>query len=364
MARYCQRHGVTLAPHATTPMAPQIVERQLKAGAWGITVATVQEARVFRAVGARRLLLANELLEPRAVEWVAGELATDPDFEFYCLVDSLEGVARLNAALDRADAARPLDVLLELGTPGGRAGCRSLEEAREIAGAVRAAPHLRLVGLEGYEGAVSAPTFPERVAAVDRFLLELRQLAAELFHAGLFDRPDEVIVSAGGSVFFDRVVELLAPPWEFPVRPVLRSGSYVTHDSDTYEQLSPLAGRAAPGEERLQPALELWSLVLSQPEPGLAIAGFGKRDVSYDLALPTPFCRKRGGEFREICGEVTVTALNDQHAYLRVDPGFDLAVGDLVGCRISHPCTAFDKWRLLPLVDQRYEVTGAVKTFF
>lgn len=299
---------------------------------------------------------------------MAGELAADPGFEFYCLVDSMEGVVALDGPLRRVDPPRPLDVLVELGAPGGRTGCRTLEGACALAAAVQRSPHLRLAGVEGYEGAVAASTFEERMAGVDWFLLELRRLAVELSRSGLFDGLDEVIVSAGGSVFFDRVVELLAPPWEtpLPVRPVLRSGSYVTHDSDTYEQLSPLAGRGqgAPSTDRLWPALELWSLVLSQPEPGLAIAGFGKRDVSYDLALPTPFCRRRGAEFREIDGAVTVTALNDQHAYLRVEPSFDLAVGDLVGCSISHPCTAFDKWRLLPLVDDRYTVTGAIRTFF
>ena len=44
--------------------------------------------------------------------------------------------------------------------------------------------------------------------------------------------------------------------------------------------------------------------------------------------------------------------------------GEDLRVGDLVGCGISHPCTAFDKWRLIPVVDDNYGVVDAVLTYF
>ena len=59
-----------------------------------------------------------------------------------------------------------------------------------------------------------------------------------------------------------------------------------------------------------------------------------------------------------------VTGLNDQHGYLRFPPDADVAVGDLVGFGISHPCTTFDKWQLMLVVDDAYGVTGAVRTFF
>ena len=56
--------------------------------------------------------------------------------------------------------------------------------------------------------------------------------------------------------------------------------------------------------------------------------------------------------------------MNDQHAYLRIPEDADLEVGDLVGSGISHPCTTFDKWRLLLTVDDGYRITGAIRTFF
>ena len=58
--------------------------------------------------------------------------------------------------------------------------------------------------------------------------------------------------------------------------------------------------------------------------------------------------------------------MNDQHAYLRwrADEADVPQVGDLIGCGISHPCTTFDKWRVLFAVDDGYRVTGAIRTFF
>jgi len=143
----------------------------------------------------------------------------------------------------------------------------------------------------------------------------------------------------------------------------LRSGSYVTHDLV-------LQGRA-PGLElrgdnsaHLRQALELWALVLSRPEPNLAILGFGKRDAAYDRGLPVPFAKwGTGGPESLSEGELEVRALNDQHAHARVASSSSVRVGDLVGMHVSHPCTSFDKFRLIPLVDDHYRVTNAIRSY-
>jgi D-serine deaminase-like pyridoxal phosphate-dependent protein len=365
MARYCADQNVSLAPHGKTPVAPQIVQRQLDAGAWGITAATLHQARVFRAFGVRRILIANEVLEPLALEWMAREMDADSSVEIFCLVDSLDGVKLMDAALVRAAPRRPLPVLIEWGAWGARAGVRTMEGARAIARRLRDSRHLRLAGVEGYEGSIAAPGFEERLSAVDRYLGEMRGLTEALHDDGAFDGLAEIIVSAGGSIFMDRVVELLGSDWslDIPVRTVLRSGAYVGHDDDEYERFSGLGARGG-GTYRFQPALELWGMVLSRPEDGLAVAGFGKRDASYDIHLPIPFVARRGTTSWSLAGKAEVTRLNDQHAYVRLTPDADLAVGDVLGCQISHACTIFDKWRLLPLVDDQYRVTGAIRTFF
>jgi D-serine dehydratase len=352
MARFCRAHAVSLAPHGKTTMSPQLIARQLAAGAWGITAASPAQARLFRGFGVDRVVIANQIVDPRGLEWLAAERDG-----VYCLVDSLRAVELMDEGL----AGRgPIGVLVEMGLAGGRTGCRSLEDGRRVAAAVRRSRSLRLAGVECFEGVVAEPD--ERVESV---LREVRALAESLGREGAFDGVDEVLVTAGGSLFFDRVVHHLAGGWELgrPVRVVLRSGCYLTHDHGSYERLAPLGGRL-PEWEPLRQALEVWGLVHSRPEPDLAIVGFGKRDVSYDMGLPRPLTvRGRDGAVRPATG-MEVFRLNDQHAYLRVPAGDALAVGDAVGCGLAHPCTVFDKWRSIPVVDEDYRVLAAVRTYF
>jgi D-serine deaminase-like pyridoxal phosphate-dependent protein len=360
MARWCEDHGVSLAPHGKTTMAPQLVDRQLRAGAWAVTVASVGQAAVLRRFGAGRVLLANQLVAPAGLRWAAAEQAADPGFELSFLVDSERGVALADQVLGSMRPARPLGVLVELGAPGSRAGCRSEAEALAVAGAVARSPWLELAGVEAFEGLLGPDRGPATVATVDRLLGRVAGLAARLDQADAFAGRDEVVLSAGGSAFFDRVVEILAPAAAAlgrPARVVLRSGCYLTHDHGLYERLSPLGAE-------LRPALELWGEVLSRPEPGLAVLGFGRRDAPFDAGLPVPLrVAARGGPARPLGAGPRVTALNDQHAMVAV-AGVGLAVGDLVGCGVAHPCTAFDKWRLIPVVDEDYQVTDAIRTFF
>jgi D-serine deaminase-like pyridoxal phosphate-dependent protein len=358
MAGWCRENSVSLAPHGKTTMSPELFARQLAAGAWGMTAATTSQARVYRAFGVQRILLANELVEPAAVRWVAAELAAYTDFELYCLADSLEAVAAMEHALaGERRPPRPLQTLVELGLEEGRTGARTLEDARAVADAIVRSPVLVLAGVEGYEGIVHDD------ALVERFLDRLRTLLAELAGADAFAGCDEVVLSAGGSVYFDRVAELVASlPARPRVRVVLRSGCYLTHDSGMYDRFSPLGARS--DGERLLAALEVWAAVLSRPERDRALLGMGKRDVPHDIELPVPVRLRDASGLRDDAGPMTVFDLNDQHAYLRLPAEDPLAVGDLVGCGISHPCTAFDKWRLIPVVGDDYTVLDAVHTFF
>ena len=356
MASWCLEHAVLHAPHGKTTIAPQLFKRQLEAGAWAITAATASHARIYRAFGVQRILLANELVEPVALRWLAEELAIEPELDFYCLVDSIAAVEAMAEGLRGSE--RPVQVLLEVGFEGGRTGCRDVAEALEVAAAIGRAPELELVGTEGYEGIIGAERNPSSLAAVDSFLERLRKTTIELDRAEVFAGCERVIVSAGGSAYFDRVADGLGGDWQLdkPVDVVIRSGGYITHDVGLYERSSPLA-------RDLRPAFEAWGVVLSRPEPDLALVGLGKRDVSHDVDLPLPQLAHDRNGLRKVAG-LTVTALNDQHAYVRIPGEETLEVGDMLGCGISHPCTAFDKWRLIPVVDDHYTVVDAIATFF
>jgi D-serine deaminase-like pyridoxal phosphate-dependent protein len=366
LANYCAERGVSLAPHAKTTMSPQLWERQLAAGAWGLTVATPHQARVVRALGVQRVFLANELVDASTAAWIADEMASDESFELTCYVDSVAGVGILGAAT-AARVRRRLRVVVELGHEGGRTGCRSDEEALAVARAVGEEPSLALVGVAGYEGGIGHDRSTATVTAVRDFARRMRQLLTDLDAQHLLAADTgEYLVSCGGSAFFDLVADELAGTWgtTLPVRVLLRSGAYITHDSLFYEALSPFAD--GPSGARLRPAIEVWGQVLSRPEPGLALVGIGKRDISFDEGLPVVLAgRARSGDGAvEPLPDCRVDRLNDQHAYLTVPPDSALAVGDLVCLGISHPCTAHDKWQLVPVVDDGYRVVDTVRSYF
>lgn len=362
MERYSAAHGLAFAPHGKTSMAPQLFERQLAHGAWGITAAVPTHVRVYRAFGIQRIFLANEVVDAAALHWLAAELDADPDFRFIAYVDSVRGVELMDAALREAGARRPVEVVVELGGgEGARTGVRTEAECAVVADAVAATETLRLVGVAGYEGEVPKPD-GERVRA---WLRRLTALAADFDAAGRFEGVDEVVVSAGGSAWFDAVADVLAelPTLSRPVLKLLRSGAYVSHDDGHYRHLTPF--NRVPEEGELHPAFRLWAQVVSRPEPGQAFLNAGKRDAAYDLDLPAPQLIRsaRDGSTRPATG-LAITALSDQHAWVTVADGTELEVGDWVALGLSHPCTSFDKWQLIPVAEADGTVTDYIRTYF
>ncbi|MFF8813440.1 alanine racemase [Streptomyces pactum] len=362
LEEYAERHGLAFAPHGKTSMAPQLFARQIERGAWGITVAVPHQVRVCRAFGVRRVFLANEVVDAAALRWLAAELDADPGFRCVLYVDSVRGVELMDAALRAAGARRPLEVVVELAAgEGARTGARTEAECAAVADAVAATGTLRLVGVAGYEGEV--PDADD--ARVRAWLRRLTALAVAFDAAGRFADREEIVVSAGGSAWFDAVADVFAelPALSRPVLKLLRSGAYVTHDDGHYRRLTPF--NRVPQEGALRPAFTLWAQVVSRPSPEQAFLNAGKRDAAYDLDLPYARLVRdaRDGSFREAAG-ITVTGLSDQHAWLRTEPGTRLEVGDWVGLGLSHPCTSFDKWQLIPLVTADGTVTDYIRTYF
>ncbi len=355
---YAERHGLAFAPHGKTSMAPQLFHRQIERGAWGVTLAVPHQVRVAREFGVERVFLANELVDAAALRWIAAELDADPGFRFVCYVDSVRGVELMDAALD--GASRPVDVVVELAAgEGARTGVRTEAECAAVADAVAGARALRLVGVAGYEGEVPQAD-PERVRA---WLRRLVALAVDFDEAGRFAGLDEIVVSAGGSAWFDAVADVFAevPELSAPALKLLRSGAYVSHDDGHYQRLTPF--NRVPGEGGLEPAFRLWTQVVSRPSAEQAFTNAGKRDAAYDLDLPVARVVRRDGVERPATG-IEVTGLSDQHAWLRTSSEADLEVGDWVGLGLSHPCTSFDKWALIPVAEADGTVVDYIRTFF
>ncbi|MBI5161661.1 MAG: alanine racemase [Micrococcales bacterium] len=333
LAAWTSDHDVELAPHGKTSMAPELWRHLLDAGATTLTVATPWQAMIAAEHGFRSLLLANELLDPIGIAWLRDRLEEDEGFEFACFLDSAEGLATLAATAGE----RPIDVLVEVGTRGGRAGVRDPDAGLALAWGAYREPRVRLVGVAGWEGPLGPDRGEESVDRVRRYLDDVARFARQVEENGFFE-VERPIVSAGGSAWFDLVVEAFAP-LPAHVRRVLRSGVFPFHDAAHYAGLSPLAGE-------LRPALEVRARVLSRPSRRLAVLDAGRRDLPFDLGLPVPL----SPDGSRMLG-ASITELNDQHAFLRLPEDSRLAVGEVVRLGVSHPCTLFDKWRLVPVLD-------------
>jgi D-serine dehydratase len=368
MQQQARTWGIDLAPHGKTTMSPQLFRRQLDAGAWGLTFATVTQLSVGVAAGARRTLIANQVLSDADLRGIQVLLGAHAGLRVAFLIDSSEQLDLIETWFADHIGSVPFEVLLEIGVTGGRTGCRTQTEATALARRLRASAAVKLVGIECYEG-LGAKGNTDDDAPYASALMDRLDSIARLCDAEQLFETDEVLLSAGGSAIFDLVATRLRPTLGRPVRGLLRAGCYVTHDHGFYKRFVNVVNQRCGCEDGLRPALEVWATVQSQPEQGLAILAVGRRDLSFDIEMPIPFARAARHARAPSANPASwkITGLNDQHAYLRWDPADERSapiVGERIGLGISHPCTTFDKWQWMPIVDDDYRVVDAVVTHF
>jgi D-serine dehydratase len=367
MQDFATQRGVQLAPHGKTTMSPQLFRRQLEAGAWGLTFANVHQLRLGLAAGARRALIANQLISAAELAELLELRRRHPGLELAFFVDSqaqLNGLAGHWADLGGGEAR--VDVLIELGT--SRCGLREHGPALALARALKTHPALRLRGIGFYEGLQIKGESEPDIALMQQWRSRIQALLDAIDTEGLLDADAQPMwLSGGGSAAFDLVAPVLAGGAKR--LGLLRSGCYVCHDHahyGRYMQVMDERMHTPLGGPSLQPALEVWTQVLSCPEPGLALLNAGRRDVSFDAGWPLPVWHLQGAARIKAPAGWRVTALNDQHAYLRWDPTAcdGPAVGERVALGPSHPCTTFDKWAWMAIVDEDDRVIDAITTQF
>jgi D-serine dehydratase len=371
MQAFLAHTGARLAPHVKTTMSPELVQTQLEDGAWALTVATASQMAVLRKFAVPRILIANQIVGRQNVALLFDELQRPDGAELLVIVDSFAALDILLEGARQRIPKRRLGVLLEVGGEGGRTGLRDRQTAVELAKAIVEVDWLALRGIESYESVFPGLPEDEKLQRIDHMLEQMLDLANECRDAGWF-APGEVLLSSGGSEYFDQVVKRLGQ-WRAPQGQMvlIRSGCYLAHDHLAYAraferllQRTPELARIAP---QLQGALEVWGIVQSRPEPDKLIVTIGKRDISYDFELPVArlHCRAQPGSTPQALADTyAVTKLNDQHAFIQCPQDSTIEVGDLIGFGVSHPCTTFDKWQVILQVDDDYNVHSALHTFF
>ena len=348
MMSFCNSVNAELAPHVKTTMSPQLAQMQVAAGARALTVANFWQGSIFLKYGFKNLIIANEVLDPTAIAAIA-RINRQKQAEIIFYVDSI-------LALEIIQKYTPLEgkqnLLIEIGTDNGRGGVRDLSQVAEIAQRISADSRLNLIGVTGFEGAVPDAARGRRgEKKISKFCQKI-VAAAELAYPYKSDQP--FVISAGGSAYFDIVARELNK-FEKPRRLLLRSGGYITHDHKYYEEIYPFAST----DRSFQPAIEVWGQVISKPERDFGVLNLGKRDIGNDLHNPIPI-KSYDGQVKSF--SAVIEKLNDQHGYLRGKQEFSLA--QLIGLGISHPCTTFDKWGLIPLVNDDYDLIDCLQTFF
>ena len=206
MRAFCAARRVSLAPHGKTTMSPKLFKRQLEGGAWAITLSTAHQVQVARTFGISRILVANQVVDKRFLGYLFDELDQDEAFDVLVLMDSVEAVRLAVDFWTRKGHRRPLGVLVEVGAEGGRTGVRDRDAAIALAGEIASCGGaLELRGVEGFEGIFAGPA-EANIGRVDDLLRSVVEVAEGCDAAGLFS--GEIVLSAGGSAYFDRVVEI------------------------------------------------------------------------------------------------------------------------------------------------------------
>ena len=365
-AEYLKQHNLSISPHGKTTMSPQLFSKQLEVGAWGITAGAINQIQVMYRYGVKKILLANQLLGKSHLKTIAHLINNDKDFSFYCFVDSIEQFQNIKNNLENITLINPINLLPEIGASNGRTGIRSKENFLELVNEISndKSNNYNFAGISSYEGIAAVAMKGSQ--AVHDFCSFMEEIISEISPKQL-SHLKELIITAGGSTHFDIIGERFSKlNLSIPVRVLLRSGCYITHDHGPYLEALKSAeeDKNRQWDRVLQPALEIWSYVQSIPEKNLAFLTMGKRDVPYDAGLPKPLKRFRPGKGFLDIGTAEIFSTNDQHAFVKLKDNHGWKVGDMVCSGISHPCTAFDKWKFIPVVDDDYNVVDGILTYF
>ena len=383
MDNYAAQNGVYLCPHGKTIMSPDLLSQILECRRTvGLCTATITQARVLAEMRCPTILIANEVVGRSNVEGLAWLIDAFPDTRFLSIVDSVASLEVLTRQANALPSGVQFQILIEVGYRDARTGVRNVADLHNLIVALRemkeAGSRLRLCGVEAYEGSITG-THEDRKVRISEYIAFALETYEVLLVSGLgLEEEKAPVFTAGGSSTFD-IVTNAYNAFEFSSRPPLwlRGGVASIYDHRIYrERLREmderngfvLNGETTSAVETFRPALSLWAVVQSLPQPGMVILAAGLRDFPHDAGLPIVLEHWRDGSLvRAFDLDDTpfiIEKAMDHHAYLSPLPNVELFVGDVIRLGISHPCTAFDHWRFVLCTDENHRVTRVVETFF
>jgi D-serine deaminase-like pyridoxal phosphate-dependent protein len=184
MAQWAKANGVGVRPHAKVHKCREIAERQLAAGAIGLTVATVYEAEAMLAAEPGEVLVANEVVGAEHLHRLA-EVARRT--ALVVAADDEENANQLSACAHAAGVEIGVLIDVDVDVGMGRCGVRSVADALSLARAIEVLPGLALRGVMGYEGHVVLEADPAKRAAGVRVAMDLlASVVAAMEAAGTF----------------------------------------------------------------------------------------------------------------------------------------------------------------------------------
>jgi D-serine deaminase-like pyridoxal phosphate-dependent protein len=331
MGEYFHGKKAALRPHVKVHKSPWLAQKQIAAGAKGITCAKVSEAEVMAAGGIDDVMIANEIVGDDKVRRLARLARTA---KVTVAIDDLENARQISsfAALEGSK----INVLVDLNLSGAlsgildRTGVPSEKEAITLAREVSKLPNLQFSGVIGYEGSLSAFADPQsKVEGGKRALGLLVRTADAISASGLMVD----VVSCGGTISYRTAAE-------FPGVTEVQAGGYVFMD----------LGYRRSGID-FETSLTLLTRVVSRPRPDKAIIDAGFKAISAETGLPSVKDRE----------DLQVTSLNAEHGHVLVkDPSRGPKRAERLELLPTHADTTtclYDEY----VLTQRGDVQGTVK---
>ncbi|CCM78792.1 D-TA family PLP-dependent enzyme [Rhizobium mesoamericanum] len=296
---YMDQHGLNFRPHIKTHKIPALAAEQITAGAKGINCQKISEAEAFAAAGFEDILITFNILGPQKLERLGALNERISDLKV--VADSTATVDGLSSYFA---SRKPLTVLVECDTGGGRCGVQTPEEARSLAEHINNTPGLAFGGLLNYPK-------PGSAAVVQAFLNE----ALLLLRADGIACPT---VSNGGtpSLFEAHLVSAATEH---------RAGTYIYNDRSMVR-----AGHCSEADC----AMHVLATVVSRPTADRAVIDAGSKALTSDLL--------GFADYGTVVGypEAVITGLSEEHGVIDLSKCGDTRpkIGDKIRIIPNHTC--------------------------